>query len=97
MNELINRIKNHRSIRSYTGEEVKSEHLKEIIESAIMAPTSINGQQWSIIIVKDKEKKDKIAELCGGQPWISKSSVFMIFLMDYYKIAKKNGRKRSSF
>lgn len=93
MNDLINRIKNHRSIRSYTGEDVKEEDLKAIIESAILAPSSINGQQWSIIIVKDEEKKKKLAELCGGQPWIEKSSVFMIFLMDYYKIAKKMEEK----
>lgn len=89
MKDLISMIKNHRSIRNYTGEDVKEEDLRAIIEGAIHAPTSINGQQWSIIIVEDQEKKDKLAELCGGQSWISKASVFMIFLMDYYKIAKK--------
>lgn len=89
MNETINIMKAHRSIRNYTGEAVKEEHLRAIIESAIHAPTSINGQQWSIIVIEDQAKKDRIAELAGGQPWISKCSVFMVFLMDYHKVAKK--------
>lgn len=97
MNELVNRIKQHRSIRNYTGEAVKEEDLQAIIESAILAPSSINGQQWSILIVKDKEKKKKLVELCGGQPWIEACDVFMIFLMDYYPIAKKMEEKGLPF
>lgn len=89
MNDVIKTLKEHRSIRNYTSAAVSEEHLKMIIECAIHAPSSVNGQQWSIIIVDDQEKKDEIAVLCGGQEWISKSSVFMVFLMDYYQIAKR--------
>lgn len=89
MTDLIQMIKNHRSIRNYTDEQVKEKDLQAIIESAIHAPSSINGQQWSLLVVKDQVKKEQLAQLCGGQPWIAKAPVFMIFLMDYYKIAKK--------
>lgn len=97
MNETIKVMKAHRSIRNYTGEPVKEEHLRAIIESAIHAPTSINGQQWSIIVVKDQAKKDKIAKLVGGQEWVSKCSVFMVFLMDYHKVAKEMAAKGMRF
>lgn len=97
MNEVIKTIQNHRSIRSYTGEDVKEEHLNLILKSAMHAPSSINGQQWKIIIVKDQAKKDKIAELTGGQAWISKSSVFMLFVMDYQRVAKEFEKRGLSF
>lgn len=97
MNEVIKTIHQHRSIRNYTGEAVKEEHLDMIIRSAIHAPSSINGQQWSVIIVKDQKKKDEIAELTGGQEWISKSAVFMIFVIDYARIAKEFEKKGVAF
>lgn len=97
MNEVIQTIQNHRSIRSYTGEPVKEEHLEIILRSAIHAPSSINGQQWSVIVVKDQAKKDKIAELAGNQEWISKSSVFLLFVMDYHRAAKEFERQGIAF
>ncbi|MDO5096420.1 MAG: NADPH-dependent oxidoreductase [Peptostreptococcaceae bacterium] len=89
MNEVIKNIQSHRSIRSYTGEPVRDEDLQTILKSAIHAPSSINGQQWSVIVVKDQAKKDRIAELTGGQEWISKASVFLVFVMDYHRAAKQ--------
>lgn len=97
MNEVIKTILNHRSIRNYTGEAVKDEHLELILKSAMHAPSSINGQQWKVIIVKDQAKKDKIAELTGGQAWISKSSVFMVFVMDYQRVAKEFEKRGLAF
>lgn len=97
MNEVIKTIQNHRSIRSYTGEPVKEEHLETILRSAIHAPSSINGQQWSVIVVKDQAKKEKIAELTGGQPWIANASVFLVFVMDYQRVAKEFEKKGLPF
>lgn len=88
MNDVIKTIQSHRSIRSYTGEPIKEEDLKTILESAIHAPSSINGQQWSIIVIKDQKKKEQIAELTGGQEWIANASVFLVFVMDYHRAAK---------
>lgn len=80
-------MKNHRSIRKYKNEDVKEEDLKAILESAIHAPSSINGQQWSVIVVKDQKKREKIAELSGGQNWIAQAPVFLLFVGDYHKTA----------
>lgn len=89
MNDVIHTIKNHCSIRNYTDDPVKEEDLKLILEAAIQAPSSMNGQQRSIIIVKDQEKKEKIAQLAGDQQWIANAPVFLVFVMDYSRIAKK--------
>lgn len=59
MNEVIKSLKDHRSIRSYTDEPVAQEQLDQIIEAVQSAPSSINGQQVTVITVQDKERKRK--------------------------------------
>lgn len=94
MNETIRSIQNHRSIRSFLDKDIDETILEEILKSAQAMPNSINGQQTSVVVVKDKGVKAKIAELTGGQSWIDQAPVFLVFLMDFYKTdlgAKKNG------
>lgn len=93
MNEINNIIQNHRSIRSFLDKSIDDEIINEILKSSQAMPSSINGQQTSVIVIKDKETKAKIAELAGGQPWIEAAPVFLVFVMDFYKTnigAKKN-------
>jgi FMN reductase [NAD(P)H] len=85
MNETIKLIQNHRSIRSYLDKNISEEALDQILKSAQSMPNSINGQQTSIIVVRDKEKKQKLAHIVGDQKWIEDSAVFLIFVMDFYK------------
>lgn len=97
MNSTIYTILNHRSIRQYKDKDVSKEELDLILNAARHMPSSINGQQISIIVVKDKERKAKIAELSGGQPWIAQAPVFLVFVMDLYKTAvaaEKNDREQ---
>jgi len=94
MNKVIDNIKDHRSIRDFKQEPIAEEMIDEIVKAAQAMPNSINGQQTSVIVVRDKETKKKIAELAGGQPWIEAAPVFMLFITDFYKTdlaAKKNG------
>lgn len=96
MNEVINLMKNHRSIRKYTNEEVSEEIIENLIAVAQHAPNSINGQQSSVIVIRDKETKEKIAEYAGGQTWVEQCPVFLVFVMDFYKskvACEKNGRE----
>lgn len=85
MNEIIKSIQNHRSIRNYLDKDVSEDIINEVVKAAQAMPNSINGQQTSVIVVRDKEKKRKISELAGGQVWIDKAPVFLIFVMDFYK------------
>ena len=48
---------NHRSIRSYKSTAVSKEDLDLIIKSSQAAASSIHGQQFTIISVRDEEKR----------------------------------------
>ncbi|BCN28953.1 NADPH-dependent oxidoreductase [Anaeromicropila herbilytica] len=93
MNETIKTIQNHRSIRNFLDKDIPDAIIDEILKSAQAMPNSINGQQTSVIVIRDKETKKQIADLTGGQKWIDDAPVFLVFVMDYYKTnigAEKN-------
>ena len=94
--DVFDTIKKHRSIRKYKDKDVKQEDLDKILEAAQLAPSSINGQQWSIIVIKNDETKKQFAELTGGQEWVAKAPVFLVFVADYYRAGialKKEGKE----
>ncbi|MBB3111427.1 FMN reductase (NADPH) [Paenibacillus phyllosphaerae] len=86
MNETITLIKGHRSIRKYKDTPIPDEHLKEILLSGQAASTSSNIQAYSVIAIKDPEKKRKLAELSGNQQQIVESPVLLVWLADVRKI-----------
>lgn len=97
MNNTIEVIKNHRSIRQYLDKDIPNEIVDEIVKAAQAMPNSINGQQTSVIVVRDKAKREKLAELVGNQPYVAKAPVFLIFVMDFYRTSlagEKTGFKQ---
>ena len=85
MNSTVQIIKNHRSIRNYLEKDIPEDVLQTILEAAHAMPTSINGQQVSLVVVRDKDTRLNLARLCGGQPWVAKAAVFVLFVADFYK------------
>ncbi|WP_196590678.1 NADPH-dependent oxidoreductase [Pectinatus frisingensis] len=97
MNNTIETMKQHRSIRSYLNKPIADEVLDQVLQAAQAMPTSINGQQCSIIVVKNTAKKQKIAKLAANQQWIGKAPVFLVFTADFYRSSiacEKNGQKQ---
>ncbi|GAL27607.1 oxygen-insensitive NADPH nitroreductase [Vibrio variabilis] len=83
MNQTLEQLLNRRSIRNFTGESVKEDDLTLILKAAQQAPTSINGQQISLVVTRDKAKIKKIAEIAGGQPQVATADVFVTVVIDY--------------
>ncbi|MEE9555315.1 MAG: NADPH-dependent oxidoreductase [candidate division Zixibacteria bacterium] len=86
MKEILALLKSHRSIRKYKPEPIPDDLLENILTSARQAPTSSNIQAYSIIVVKDKEKKSKLAHYCGDQPYVASCPVFLAVCPDLYRL-----------
>lgn len=84
MNKMIEVMQNRRSVRSFTGEEIPEKDIYTILQTAQRAASSINGQQVSIMVVRDKEKIAKISELCY-QKHIATADTFFMILIDYFR------------
>lgn len=85
MNEVINTILQHRSIRHFEDKPLSDEQIKTIVSCAQAAATSSFIQAYSIIGVKDKEKKQKLAELAGNQDYVVNNGHFFVFCADLYR------------
>jgi FMN reductase [NAD(P)H] len=83
MNQVIEQLSSRKSIRQFTGDSVKQEDLELIIKTAQRCPTSVNGQQISLVYTKDKEKIKQISELCGDQQQVATADVFITIVVDF--------------
>ena len=82
MNEVITTILNHRSIRHFKDKQLSDEQIKTIVACAQAASTSSFIQAYSIIGIKDKEKKRKLAEIAGNQEYVAENGHLFVFCAD---------------
>ncbi|WP_270179275.1 oxygen-insensitive NADPH nitroreductase [Alkalihalobacillus sp. CinArs1] len=83
MNQTIETLLEHRSIRAFENKPLTEEQIYTIVRSAQAASTSSYIQAYSIIGVKDEMKKKKLAELAGNQSYVEKNGHFFVFCADY--------------
>lgn len=92
MNNTIDIALKHRTIREFTNEKIDEKTINKLLEVANHSPSS-NGMQFSTIIrIKNKTLKDKLAEI-GGQAYMKRAPEIWIFVADLfrnYNIAKEN-------
>jgi nitroreductase len=62
MNEVLNAIKNRRSVRTYLPTQIKQKDLDLIIESGIYAPSGHNDQPWHFTVIQNKEILQHISD-----------------------------------
>jgi len=68
-------IKKRRSVRSYKPDPIPEESLRKVLEAARLAPSGHNAQEWKFIVVKDTQKKKKLAEAALNQDFIAEAPV----------------------
>ena len=59
-NELMREMSNRRSIRDFSSEEIPEMVIKNVLTTAMAAPSGANKQPWKFVIVKDENIKKKI-------------------------------------
>lgn len=62
MTDILNVIKERRSIRKYEQRDVPEEDLQKVLESIQWSPSWANTQCWEVIVVKDQANKAKLQE-----------------------------------
>ena len=60
---LLKIIRERRSIRVFKPDPVPDELIQKILEAGRWAPSGANGQPWELVVVRDKEKRGKLAEI----------------------------------
>lgn len=91
--DFLDVIKTRRSIRSFKEKEVEKEKLEKLFELLNYAPSAGNLQAFKVIVVKNKELKEKIYFACLEQESILEAPICLIFIALPEESAKKYGER----
>ena len=76
-------IKTRRSIKSFDKtHKMTKDEINQLLELAILSPTSYNIQNWRFVTVTEQSLKDKLCELSFGQQQVSDASLVIILCGD---------------
>ena len=78
----IEQINRHYSVRKYKPDPVPDEMIEAIVAAGQRASTSSNLQTYSVVVVKELERRQRLKELCGNQKHITQAPVFMAWCAD---------------
>src|SRR5699024_10040752 len=84
MNETIKKQLNHRTIREFEDREVSDEVLKTLLDVLNKTATSTGMQQYSIIRVKDIDKREKLSKI-ANQEYLKRYPELFVFIVDIYR------------
>ncbi|MFC0186687.1 nitroreductase family protein [Fictibacillus aquaticus] len=79
-----------RSVRYYDPTyQLADSDLREILETAILAPSSSNLQPWRFLVIREQEKKEILLPIAKNQKQVSDASAIIAVLgdIDAYKNA----------
>ena len=86
MDKTIELLMAHSSCRSFQNKPVPEDVADTIIKCAQHAPTSSYLQAYTIIKVEDKEKRKALAQFAGGQEWVEKAGLALLFCADLHRL-----------
>jgi hypothetical protein len=73
--DITEAIRARRSIRSYQDRPIEQEKLMRVLDAGRLAPSARNLQDWKFIVVKDKEKRQRLSEAARGQAFVAQAPV----------------------
>jgi putative NAD(P)H nitroreductase len=81
--EVIQAILERRSINFFEpGRDLSEEKIRELMEVAKLAPSSMNLQPWRVVVVKDSERKRALRQCAFNQPKVEEASAVLIMIAD---------------
>ena len=81
-------MKNRRTIRKYTEQDIPEELLNELLEVAARASNTGNMQLYSVVVTSDQSNKEKLAPAHFNQPMITTAPVVLTFCADANRFVK---------
>lgn len=88
MNQTIETLLNHKTIRNYKSDSIDDKVLETILEAGTRASTTGNMQVYSVIVSKDREKLKELCKLHFNQKMVEQAPVLLTFCADFNRFNK---------
>ena len=73
--DIIDVIKERRSVRSYADKPVEREKLERLLEAARLAPSASNRQEWRFVVVTDEQRRKALVAAAANQEFVGRAPV----------------------
>jgi nitroreductase len=89
--DVLECIKTRRSVRNYTGRDVSTNDLEEIISCGGCAPSARGLRPWEFIVVREKEKLVELSKTCNYGRFLAQVSAAIIVVCEDTKYWLEDG------
>ncbi|TYS17050.1 nitroreductase family protein [Rossellomorea vietnamensis] len=81
--DFLTVAKERRSVRQYDPNfKIEESEIRELLETAVLAPSSSNLQSWRFLVIEDQKEKEKLLPIANNQQQIVDASVVIAILGD---------------
>jgi len=91
--DILETIKNRRSIRTYKRQDLAQETLDKLLEAARWAPSAGNVQPWAFVIVTSQKIKQGISLGAFGQKTLEEASIVIVVCADEKRAEQSYGSR----
>lgn len=83
MGQFSDLIKNRRSMRKFTEQELTQEEVVALLKAALMSPSSKRSNCWQFVVVDDKETLEKLSHCKGsGAAFVADAALAVVVMAD---------------
>lgn len=78
MNEIMIR----RSCRNFLDKEIEQHKIENILKAAMQAPSAVNQQPWSFLVIRNKENIQALTKVSPGAKVLTNANVAICLMID---------------
>ena len=87
-NAWLQQVLMRRTQRRYSDQPISDSLVRLLLAAAFSASSKSDYQQGSVIWLKDRARRDRLAALFPDMPWIGAAPVFLVFLGDARRLER---------
>lgn len=86
--DLYELLMRRRSVRHFEDRPVPGELVDKLLDAAANAPSGGNIQPLSVVVVAESERRARLSEIVGGQPWVRNAPLSLVFCIDFARVKR---------
>lgn len=86
--DMIDTVKNRRSIRKYQQKDIAPGLLNDLLEASFRASTLGGIQLYSVVVTRDAGMKEKLSPAHFNQPMVKGAPVVLTFCADFHRFTQ---------
>jgi len=73
--DIYKAIRTRKSVRSFLDRDIEEDKLQRILEAVRLAPSAKNLQEWRFVVVRDRHKREQLAQAAYNQTFVGEAPV----------------------